>query len=230
MRREPKARALKAAKVTAAVLAVTTAGIGVLHLPFARSLMMSLGGCPMAPGVKVDVAISEKARAIAAGAERGTAPAPARPALGFDLDATTFAEVRGWAKRANLDCDEARPGLFKCSDVPAAALGEPGGARVDDLELQFSQDGRLVNMTTWRDHMSPDGASTTARAIVASLSAALGPGDANGAFDAAHLAATPAHSMSSVSYRFRDYVAEVTAMNAPSGGPSIREHYMSARD
>jgi hypothetical protein len=36
--------------------------------------------------------------------------------------------------------------------------------------------------------------------------------------------------MSSVSYRFRDYIAEVTAMNGPSSGPSVREHYMSARD
>jgi hypothetical protein len=229
MRRESRARALKTAKVTAAVLAVATAGIGALHMPFARPLVMRLGGCPMA-GVKMDVETSEKARAIAAAAERGTAPAPARPALGFALDATTSADARAWAKRANLDCDEPRPGLLVCSDVPAAALGEPGAERVKDLELQFGQDGHLVNMTTWRDHMSPERASTTARAIVASLRAALGPGDANGAFDAARLAATPAHSMSTVSYRFRDYVAEVTAMNAPSGGPSIREHYMSARD
>jgi hypothetical protein len=31
-------------------------------------------------------------------------------------------------------------------------------------------------------------------------------------------------------YRFTDYVADVTAMNTPSGGPAILEHYMSARD
>ncbi|HEX3770370.1 MAG TPA: hypothetical protein VHV30_05880 [Polyangiaceae bacterium] len=229
MRRESRAGALKTAKVTAAALAVATAGIGALHMPFARPLVMKLGGCPMA-GVKMDVETSEKARAIAAAAEHGAAPAPARPALGFALDATTLADARAWAQRSNLDCDEPRPGLLACTDVPAAALGEAGAERVKDLELQFSQEGRLVNMTTWRDHMSPERASTTARAIVASLGAALGPGDANGAFDAAHLAAPPAHSMSSVSYRFRDYVAEVTAMNAPSGGPSVREHYMSARD
>jgi hypothetical protein len=66
---------------------------------------------------------------------------------------------------------------------------------------------------------------------VAALVRELGPADKHaGDFEAPRFGAPAEASLSTVVYRFRDYVADVTAMNAPSGGASIREHYMPARD
>ena len=212
---------------TAAVAIVATAGIGVLHMPFARSLLMSAGGCPMAGHSTPES--DKRAREMALATERGIESAPARPALGFALDTTTRGEVKAWEKRQDVDCDSPHDGLLVCHGVPAAALGEASNDKITDLALQFSPEGRLVNMTTWRDHLTPETASKTALQIVGSLEAKLGPAESKaGDFAAAHLAASPADSVSTVAYHYSDYIAEVTAMNGPSGGPSIREHYMSA--
>jgi hypothetical protein len=225
-----RTRSKRILKTTAAVAILATAGIGVLHMPFARSLLMSAGGCPMA-GAHLTPETDKRARDMAVAGERGTESAPARPALGFALDSTTLADVKAWEKREDLDCESPHEGLLTCHGVPASALGEASHDKVTDLALQFSPAGKLVNMTTWRDHLTPESASQTARQIVSSLQAQLGPAEKKaGEFDSAHLGQPPAYSIATVSYRYSDYIAEVTAMNAPSGGPSISEHYMSARD
>lgn len=211
--------------------ALATGLVGLAHAPFARSWLMSLGGCPMA-GARMTPAVAEHARHMALGAETATAEAPARPALGFALDATTHQEAQAWARREHVDCEDTRPGLMTCKGARPEDLGvPPAQGRLDELALEFDPKGRLVNMTTFRTHLTPASASAEAQAIVASLARTLGPADRHaGDFAAATLGARPAGSISTVRYRFTDYVADVTAMNAPSSGPSIREHYMSARD
>ncbi|MDP9151431.1 MAG: hypothetical protein M3O36_16025, partial [Myxococcota bacterium] len=203
---------------------------GVLHAPFARSLLMRAGGCPMG-GVRMTAAEMEAGRHRAAQIERGGTPAPARPALGFVLDKTTVADVRGWAKSHRISCEEPHPGLVVCSHVPAAFLGlSSAEAPVDDLALGFNQRDVLVNATTFRSRLTPDAAATAARQIASGLSSALGPAETTaGAFEAAHIAQEPAASVAVVSYRYSDYIASVSAMNMP-GGATLREQYMSAND
>jgi hypothetical protein len=129
-------------------------------------------------------------------------------------------------------CDDARVDLIECKDVRPEALGALGAeGTIDELALQFDARGLLVNMTTYRTRLSPAAASDRARAIVARLAGELGPAnERGGGFEPASLGGPAAGSVSTVMYRYRDYVADVTAMNAPSGGPTIREHYMSARE
>lgn len=217
--------------VGAGAVGLLVAAIGVAHMPFARSLLMTMGGCPMA-GSRMTAIEAENARHMALASNPGHEAAPARPALGFALDSTSVANVRDWARREHVDCDDARPGLLKCSEVSPVALGLPAeNGSIDELELEFSDQGRLVNMTTFRSHLNPAQAATEAHSIVSSLIEKLGPaGRKAGAFDPAHLSVSGAESISAVTYRYNDYVADVTAMNTPSGGPSIREHYMSAKD
>jgi hypothetical protein len=235
-----RSKAGHSALVAAGTAIVATGLIGLAHAPFARSFLMSLGGCPVA-GARMTPAVAEHARQMALGAERPrsgeqadevSVSAPVRPALGFALDATTQQEVREWARREHAGCEDTRPGLLTCTGVRPEALGlPPDQGRIDELALEFDPRDRLVNMTTFRTHLTPASASTRARAIVASLVEKLGPAAGRaGDFEASTLAARPAGSISTVRYRFADYVADVTAMNAPSSGPSIREHYMSARD
>ncbi|MDP9036416.1 MAG: hypothetical protein M3O50_16570 [Myxococcota bacterium] len=173
----------------------------------------------------------EAGRRRAVQMERGVMPAPARPALGFVLEKTTLADVRGWAKDHGLSCEEPHPGLVACSHVPAAFLGlSSREAPVDELALGFNQRNVLVNATTFRSRLTPDAAANAAREIVSVLMSALGPAETRaGAFDAEHIAQEPAASVAVVSYRYTDYIASVSAMNM-AGGATLREQYMSAND
>jgi hypothetical protein len=217
--------------IGASAVGLSIGAIGVAHAPFARSLLMRMGGCPMA-GARMTTVESEAARHMALGVDHGSVPAPARPALGFALDITTPVDVRAWARRERVDCDEVRVGLIKCTNVRPGALGLPAAdGKIDELSLEFNGHEHLVNTTTYREHLNPASAASAARSIVGSLRDRLGPAARSGGdFDAAQFSEAGARSISTVTYRFTDYLADITAMNAPSGGPAIREHYMSARD
>lgn len=228
MRTEARRTVSRIARIAIAAGAMV-AVVGAMHAPFARPLLMRLGGCPMA-GAKMTPRESENARRMASSALRGSERAPARPAFGFALDETTLTDVRAWAERSHVACEDRRPGLLHCTDVPASALGlAPTARNVDELALEFDDQGRLRNATSLRTRRTAAAASAEAHALVDSLAGALGPAARrSGEFSESQLAAPGAYSISTVEYRFADYVAEVTAMNAPSGGPSIREHFMSA--
>jgi hypothetical protein len=210
-------------------LAATVGAVGLLHLPVARGLLARAGGCPLASAKMTPVEM-DRARHVAAGAERGTNLAPARPALAFTLDVTTRAAVQAWADGARVSCDDVHAGLVKCTDVPKGAMG-PRAPAIDELALGFDAGGHLVNVTTLRQHLTPSAAADAARGIDDALRAKLGPSTvATGGFDAAHLAQPGAYSTATATYRFADYVADVSAMNLGSSGTWVREHYMSARD
>lgn len=225
-------RLRRAAIAIGGFLTVCTVAVGVLHTPLARPLLMRLGGCPMA-GAHMTPAQMDTARSLAVSASRGTRIAPFRPALGFALDATTLPEVHAWAAREHVDCEDARAGFVTCSHVDPIAIGRPAieGA-IDELDLGFDVRGHLVNVTTLRSHMRSDDAAKAARDMALWLSAKLGPADrANGgAFDARRLAVAGVDSLATVGYRYRDYFADVMAMNLPASGASVREHYMSANN
>jgi hypothetical protein len=214
----------------AAALLVATAAVGALHAPFARGLLMRIGGCPLAGASKMTSAEMEHAREIAAEA-RGSEPASVRPALGFVLDTSTLADVRAWEARTHADCDEPHGGLVVCKNVPPAALGlDPADGTIDQLALGFDTRSRLVNESTLREGLAPDAASRTARSIVSSLRSQLGPAARQvGTFEADALARAGAAGISTVEYRFRDYMADVSTSNLGTTGPLLREHYMSAR-
>jgi hypothetical protein len=216
----------------ASVLAFATAGIGVLHMPFARSLLMRVGGCPMA-GARMTPKEMENARHIALADEhRAPLAAPARPSVGFQLDTTSLAEVHAWADMHKVECEDKHAGLVICTRVRPGSVGLPQSEGViDELALGFNERNLLVNETTLRTHLTAPVAERTARAIVDSLAFRLGPaGKSAGDFGAQTLSGPAAASISAVSYRYADYVADVSAMNSPHSGLLIREHYMSAND
>ncbi len=222
---------LRKVMAVAGALAFATAGVGALHMPFARSLLMRIGGCPMA-GAHMTPKEMENARHIALPTERGSFLAPARPSVGFALDTTSLAEVHAWADRDKVDCEDKHAGLVICTNVQPAALGLPETEGVvDELALAFNERLLLVNETTMRTHLTPQGAERAAHAILDSLIAKLGPANEHvGDFGARKLSGPAASSISTVSYRYTDYVADVSAMNSPHSGPLVREHYMSAND
>src|ERR1700760_2214274 len=100
-----RARLIRAGIYTASTLALLTAVIGAMHLKAARPLLAMLGvKCPIeATGAEVEVARLESARHA-----RGTEVAASRPALGFALDTTTLTDVKAWAEKNQVSCQESR--------------------------------------------------------------------------------------------------------------------------
>ncbi len=192
---------------------------------------MKLGGCPFASS-QLTPAQMDTARHMALATRRGEAPAPSRPALGFSLDSTSIDDVRRWAERVHVSCEDVRAGFITCASVPSEAVGRPEGeGRIDELGLGFNRRGQLVNVTAMRGHLDPLHASLVATEISSSLRSSLGSATHSaGALTAASLAEPGALGMATVSFRYRDYLAEIAAMNLPSSGLSVREHYVSASD
>jgi hypothetical protein len=214
-----------------AVVGLTLGGIvvlgGVLHLPVARPLLARLGApCPVRA---VSAAEVDAARGPALAALRGEADARGRPALGLRLDATTVAEVRDWASRNGISCvaPPRAPHLLACTDVPAGALGLPTSqGRVPDVALAFDAKGVLVAVDALRRGLSPRAAAEAGTALVGRLSAELGaPSERAGDWTAEHLDGPMRTSV--VRFRFRDYVAVVTATHVPGSGVVLREQYLS---
>ena len=85
----------KALAITSASLVGMTGLIGVLHMPFGKSLLMRLGGCPI---VRMSPEQLEQAQnaGMANATVNATAVAPVRPALGFVLEKTTPDDVHAW--------------------------------------------------------------------------------------------------------------------------------------
>lgn len=211
----------------ASVLAALTLFGGFLHTQAGRPLLARLGvSCPIqASPEAIEAARNESART-----QRGSTLASSRPALGFALDRVTLAEVKAWAEQKRVSCEDVRAGLVRCTDVPLAALGGSGPI-INRLDLGFSlAEQRLVNLSAWRNGLTSTVAVAQLDAVVASMNAQVGlPSHEAGTRSAQYLAAGPLHT-AVVQYRFKDYLADVSATNIPGRGLSLREHYMSARD
>lgn len=209
-----------------------TAFIGFLHTPAARPLLVAIGvGCPV---------LNADPHAVAAIREhgleqlRGTSDANTRPALGLALDHTTIEQARGWADAHDLSCEQRARGftLLVCASVPVAALParSAGHQRIDELTLSFDANNRLVQVSTMRRAMTSVAAVALLSGIADHLATRLGePSEKSAQSSAAYLASGPLHT-SYVHYRFRNYIASVTATNFPgeSGGVAVREMYGSA--
>ena len=196
-----------------------------LHLPLAKPLLARIGGCPVG---RLTPAAVERAQHVAIRARRGATPAPARPAIGFSLEAATRSDVESWARARAIDCTSSRQGaLLKCDRVPAEALAEGGAEALDEIAFGFRlADHKLINLTTLRSGLEAEPARRRFAAISARLSGALGAAPAGRLPAPGWNGEAPAF----VSYRFSDYIAEVSSMRLPGRGVVLREHYLSARE
>jgi hypothetical protein len=212
---------------TARIAAIAVAGLGLialLHLPFARPLLARVAGCPFD---RVTPRQVELARESALRRLRGTGVAPARPALGFTLDRTTLGDVREWARREGVRCEESRQStLVKCDNVPASVLAPGAAGSFDEVAFGFRiADRQLMNITTLCGGLDASAAAARLSETATRLERELGAPAAK-RLPAGWTAAGPAF----ISYRFRDYLAEASAMRVPSHGVVVREHYVSARE
>ena len=212
-----------------ALLAGGLVGAGAaLHLPVARPLLGRLGmACPVrsVSAEQVDAARRPALRAL-----QGGASAPRRPALGLALGGTREADARAWAARHGIACAEnARaPRALMCQDVPPTAVGRTAGSgAIDDLVLAFDAEGSLVAVDALRRGLTAASAASAGSAVEERLRRELGrPAEAAGQWSAAYFDGG-AMRTSLLRYRFRDYLAFVTATHVPGRGVLLREQYLS---
>jgi hypothetical protein len=219
----------RTAVVGVATLTAGTLAIAALHHPSARPLLVHLGWA--CPAQQVGAAEVQAARDYGLERLRGEAPAPERPALGFELERSGEPAVLRWVERHRLRCTSRTRGLrsLECEDVPAAALGVPDSeGRVDSLTIAFDAEGRVVAVDALRRKLEARAAAESLRAAPTRLAQRLGPPtETLGAGDAADLGGGPFRT-AFVRYRFRDYVATVAAVHLPDGGIAVREQYLAA--
>jgi hypothetical protein len=204
------------------LLVGSTAIIGVMHMPVFRSVLMRVGGCPV---TRVTPEQVEQAQTRALRTLRGAEPAPDRPALGFSFTATTIDHVRAWARDHHVACEVSRKdSLLKCDAVPASALNPGADGTFDEVAFGFRlADHRLVNVTTLSTGLTAREASARFTATAGRLSGTLG---------APPLHRLPAgdwdpHAPVYVTYRYSNYIAELTGMELPGRGVVLREHYVA---
>lgn len=144
-----------------ALLAASLFGVaGLLHMPFARTLLARIGGCPFPVAEAApSQAEADAARVRAARGERGAERAQEKPALGFSLGDSTREDVHAWAARVHARCAHDAVGLgMRCEGVRLDAL--PGGRAPSPTRAQvafgFDLDGKLVSASFLARVTSPD--------------------------------------------------------------------------
>jgi len=227
-------RAWKILFRVAAGAMLLTGLVGVLHMPFAANILRAISpgwACPIRAGSpeQIDRATAMGAANIRAHA---SAAAPVRPALGFALDTTTRGDIRAWAAKNGVTCTAigGNDNLQKCTDVPAAAVGEPASfGPLEEITFEVRATGELANVQTTRRGLTADAAAATSGSIASNMRAMLGePSQTGGEPTTAHLSHGVLATYVAV-HQFTDYRATVSATNLASTGFMVREEYLSAR-
>lgn len=223
--RPPRSTVKKALVGVAITVAAATGVIGLLHTSVGKPLLAKAGGCPANNAPPQGVEDAQK-RAIRL--TRGSAMAPARMALGFELDKTTLSDVQAWAKAHGVACKATREDTtLSCVDIPAEALPATfARARIDELEMSFRvNDKTLLGLSTWRWHLPEDTAARELDSVVNGLRGSLGSPTVNEG-DRARLG-RELFAGAIVKYNFKDYLCTVSGMNLPEKGITLHESYVT---
>lgn len=216
-------RKIRLAGLAAATVLLSTAAAFALHTPLGRSLLGAESGCPF--GGPAQAAQIDALRQTSLSPLRGSAPAPARPALGFQLDSAGRAQVEAWATARQLTCSvEASGTALRCERT---APGPIGDLSIRDLYARFDATGRLVAIDLMSEGMDAETAARRFESTRARLAGELGaPATSSGEATGAYLADKP-FRRAAVQFRFADYAADLSATNLARGGVVVREQYRS---
>lgn len=207
--------------------------VGYLHtpegrqLPIAQTLLTALGyKCPVTEVTAAQLTQLRK-QAFALGPQSAQM-APQKWAFGFALGLTKPADVLAWAQRKQITCTERVKGYFyvECKDVAAELIGgraERGS--ISELTFSFDENSKLISINLLRDGLDAAQASTILRELNGRLVGILGkPSRTSGDFSAENLQAR--YSGAGLDFKFKDYVASISAAHLPSG-VSLYERYMT---
>jgi hypothetical protein len=187
-------------------------------MPVLHAVGMKGPSCPLGYDVALTAGQKEQARQSFAASHRGTAVAGERPALGFELDRTTSADVLAWAKAKGVACVHPQKGYdLDCSNVSAAALpGERADApspALSSLWMTFGEGDRLIALVALRRDRSPEPITQTFVALESALGKADGPAAATTGDPTAAYLSLGALRQASAEFRFQNYYVMTRATN-----------------
>ena len=152
---------------------------------------------------------------------RGLVSAPSRPALGLSIDSSTPAEVRAWATDLGMTCEE---GLLQSA---VRCEGAVAAGAIGNVYARFDERERLVALDVFRAGAPGPLAAARFEERQRRLASDLGPPTgSSGEATAAYLEAGPLRR-AAIAYRFRDFAADVSAVNQAASGVVMREQYRS---
>ncbi len=239
-------RALKITAVSGLALgSVFTGVVGFAHTQPGRPLLALMGRamgsragktggkCPLGYDVKESPEEKEAARRQFAASHAGVDRAQARPALGFELDKTTRADVTSWARAHDIKCVVPKSGSdLDCSDVPAEALPDrETGIGLHSLWFTFGLGDTLTSAVGVRRDTSVELISSTFKRVTDDVSREAGPPSKTEGDPSPATLSSGALYQASAEYRFRNYfvVARATNMGKVQGFV-ITEEYRSLPD
>jgi hypothetical protein len=202
--------------------------------PVLRVLAGSKASCPFGYDKKATPEEKAAERVSFSRAHHGAKPAPVRPALGFDLDTTTPADVLAWAKTKGVFCAEKPGGVarsdLECKDIPDGLLPESArGAKVSSLWLTFGERGTLTKIVAVRSDARAEAISDAFTRVTSDVANEAGPATAHEGRGTATELASGLLVESSAEYRFSNYYALARAANVGSAYV-LTEEYRSLDD
>lgn len=218
-----KSRWVKALLGLAAVSLLILGVIGFAHTEAGRPLLAYMPwappGCPMGFD-KVDPAFVEGFRKKTLAERDGQDQAKARPALNFELGATTEADVKAFVATQGDRCELTRQGsVYNCKGVQI-----DDGPAIDDLHLQVDAAGRLVAVDAFRSGADADASLAHYDRQGKNLVGRVGPVTKEFATSVEDLKAR-SYRRAAREFRYSGYVATVSVMNYGKRGLRVREQY-----
>lgn len=207
------------------LLVAFTGLVGFAHTSGGQPLLAWLRGAPGCP-VSLeggDARRVEAHRILHLKRALGSDAARAHPALDFELGRTHRDEVRRWAQERGAECKTLREeSVLRCSRFAGAhARSLP----LDDAHLQFDARGILVAADLYRARTSAGRAVSFVRERAGTLDAKVGPRTTSDLEKTQRDLAEQRFARVSVAYRYRQYVAELSATNLGERGIRVRERY-----
>jgi hypothetical protein len=194
------------------LLALLTIVTIVIHIP---AIQRRVGACPFG---------YDKPRTAAATARaRATGPlAPARPALGFTLAATTRADVLAWAAQHDVRC-ERRLGDRALECAGAKLLAHGASLATTTTWFELDEHGTVTTIKTVRRATSAAAVASAFAATESLLRSRLDtPSTERGSTAELSLGA---FRQAMVEHVYADYRAQVRATNMGNGGYILTESY-----
>ncbi|MEO6953457.1 MAG: hypothetical protein ABI321_16770 [Polyangia bacterium] len=177
--------------------------------------------CPLGYGAATP-AEHEAAKLAFSQQHASTRGARSRPALDWELEITTRANVESWARAHHVGCAPRKQGDLECTDVPEGALSTP--LPISTLWLGFGAKDTLDHVTAFRT--TDDAArATTALTVLGARVDEAGP--------ALHVTGEPmavwlAHGMLAqrrIEYSFSTYWASLSATHMAKDRYDVIDEY-----
>jgi len=206
--------------------------IGFAHTKAGRPLLGWLRGAPGCPLSldSGDPKAVEAFRVKQLELHTGTLSTRSNRALAFELGRTRRAQVYQWAAENTGRCRSLRDNsVLQCNGPLIGNSRNPPESNIspaiDDIHLQFDERGVLVAVDLYRVEASAEASLALVKLRSRELDQAVGPRtETSGEETSRYLAAGLLHRIS-VGYRYRQYVAEISATNFGERGIRVREQY-----